>query len=511
MPVTVIEAGPCPVVAGARATAADGYDAVQLAFERGATPKRLNKPETGHLAKAGVGPAPPPRRVPRHDRADRRRDRHGRGLRAGRPHQGHRHVERQGLRRHHQAAQLRPRPGVATARTTCASPGSIGQSAQPARVFKGMRMTGHMGDERVTQRGLVVVDRDSDAQRAARLRLRAGLQGRRSSRSGRTRADGRSRLPSSAARRPPSCDETVFGLEVERAAAARGREGRGGRAAARARTPRRPAARWPAVAPSRGARRAPAAPARARPAPRHWRGGGVDLRAAPALVHREGEPQGVPAGARHRALAARRPAARSASFDARAFDAPRTKDAIALLAERREDRPLVVVVTEERGRRAACSFRNLRARRRADRRRARGRRGLLWARSLLVSTDALERAHWRSARTAGADDARRGGGRREVARRATRARVILAPVVSEKSYALIEDNRYTFRVHPDAHKTQIRQAIEELFGVRVMDVKMIKARPKPQAPRHPPRHAPGLQEGDRPRAPRARRSRSSRG
>ena len=58
--------------------------------------------------------------------------------------------------------------------------------------------------------------------------------------------------------------------------------------------------------------------------------------------------------------------------------------------------------------------------------------------------------------------------------------VILAPVVSEKSYALIEDNRYSFRVHPDAHKTQIRQAIEELFSVRVVDVKTIKVRPKPK-------------------------------
>jgi large subunit ribosomal protein L23 len=58
--------------------------------------------------------------------------------------------------------------------------------------------------------------------------------------------------------------------------------------------------------------------------------------------------------------------------------------------------------------------------------------------------------------------------------------VILAPVVSEKSYALIEDNRYSFKVHPDAHKTQIRQAIEELFSVRVIDVKTIKVRPKPK-------------------------------
>ena len=44
--------------------------------------------------------------------------------------------------------------------------------------------------------------------------------------------------------------------------------------------------------------------------------------------------------------------------------------------------------------------------------------------------------------------------------------VLLAPVVSEKSYSLIADRKYSFRVHKDAHKTQVRQAVEELFGVR---------------------------------------------
>jgi large subunit ribosomal protein L23 len=58
--------------------------------------------------------------------------------------------------------------------------------------------------------------------------------------------------------------------------------------------------------------------------------------------------------------------------------------------------------------------------------------------------------------------------------------VLLAPVVSEKSYAQIEDRKYTFRVHKDAHKTQIRQAVEELFDVKVTAVKVIKVQPKPQ-------------------------------
>jgi large subunit ribosomal protein L23 len=58
--------------------------------------------------------------------------------------------------------------------------------------------------------------------------------------------------------------------------------------------------------------------------------------------------------------------------------------------------------------------------------------------------------------------------------------VLLAPVVSEKSYAMIEHRKYSFRVHPDAHKTQIRQAVEELFGVHVIGVNVSKVQSKPK-------------------------------
>ena len=58
--------------------------------------------------------------------------------------------------------------------------------------------------------------------------------------------------------------------------------------------------------------------------------------------------------------------------------------------------------------------------------------------------------------------------------------VVIAPVVSEKSYSLIEDNKYSFRVHPKAHKTQIRQAVEELFEVNVVAVNIVKVKPKPK-------------------------------
>lgn len=58
--------------------------------------------------------------------------------------------------------------------------------------------------------------------------------------------------------------------------------------------------------------------------------------------------------------------------------------------------------------------------------------------------------------------------------------VLLAPVVSEKSYTLIEAHKYSFKVHPDAHKTQIRQAVEELFDVKVVGVNVVKVQPKPK-------------------------------
>ena len=60
------------------------------------------------------------------------------------------------------------------------------------------------------------------------------------------------------------------------------------------------------------------------------------------------------------------------------------------------------------------------------------------------------------------------------------AQILIKPVVSEKSYNQITENRYTFRVHPDAHKTQVRQAVEELFEVKVVAVNIVKMPPKPK-------------------------------
>ena len=70
------------------------------------------------------------------------------------------------------------------------------------------------------------------------------------------------------------------------------------------------------------------------------------------------------------------------------------------------------------------------------------------------------------------------------------SQVILAPVVSEKSYQGTADSLYTFKVHQDAHKTQVRQAVEELFDVKVERVNIVKVQAKPKRR--------GLYKGTRP-------------
>ena len=157
VPVTVIEAGPCPVVA-VRTAVTDGYDAVQLAFD--AVPARkITKPELGHLEKHGVGP---------HRKLVEIRGAHEltqgstvtveafepgdkvkvTGVSIGKGFQGT-------IKRHRFH-----RGPVTHGSHNIRAPGSIGASASPSRVFKGVRMPGRMGGKRVTQRVLVVVDRD---------------------------------------------------------------------------------------------------------------------------------------------------------------------------------------------------------------------------------------------------------------------------------------------------------------------------------------------------------------
>jgi large subunit ribosomal protein L23 len=60
------------------------------------------------------------------------------------------------------------------------------------------------------------------------------------------------------------------------------------------------------------------------------------------------------------------------------------------------------------------------------------------------------------------------------------SQIIIRPVVSEKSYVLAAAGKYTFRVHQDAHKTQIRQAVESLFDVGVLEVHTMSVKSKPK-------------------------------
>jgi large subunit ribosomal protein L3 len=157
VPVTVIEAGPCPVVQ-VKSAGSDGYDAVQLAFGP-AKEKHLTKPEIGHLAKAGAAPH-------RHLKEFRGTTELAVGdtvtvetFEAGD------HVRVTGTSKGKGFAGTVKRHNFGRGPETHGShnvrkPGSIGQSAWPSRVWKGLRMSGHMGDETVTQRGLFVVDRD---------------------------------------------------------------------------------------------------------------------------------------------------------------------------------------------------------------------------------------------------------------------------------------------------------------------------------------------------------------
>ena len=159
VPLTVIEAGPCHVTQ-VKTEESDGYSAVQLGF--GAIkPKRLAGGELGHLKKAG---APPVRHLHEFTPEEVGEVSLGdvvtvegfepgqvvrvTGTSKGKGYAGtiKRHNFKRGPKSHgsHNIRQ----------------PGSIGAAAYPARVFKGLRMSGHMGARTVTQRGLQVVDRD---------------------------------------------------------------------------------------------------------------------------------------------------------------------------------------------------------------------------------------------------------------------------------------------------------------------------------------------------------------
>jgi large subunit ribosomal protein L3 len=156
-PVTVIQAGPCPVVA-VRTVETDGYEAVQLAFDEVAE-RKLTKPELGHLAKQGVAPHRKlvelrgPSELAPGETVTVEAFEPGEkvkvtGVSIGKGFQGT-------IKRHNFH-----RGPVSHGSHNIRKPGSIGASATPSRVFKGVRMAGRMGGDTVTQVGLTVVDRD---------------------------------------------------------------------------------------------------------------------------------------------------------------------------------------------------------------------------------------------------------------------------------------------------------------------------------------------------------------
>jgi large subunit ribosomal protein L3 len=163
VPVTVIEAGPCPVTA-VRESERDGYRAVQLAFDE-VRESRLSKPERGHLKKAG---APSMRTLVefRSDSTDEVELKIGDSVTVESFEKGERvKISSRSKGKGFQGTIKRHRfhrGPVSHGSHNVRAPGSIGASATPARVIKGVKMPGQMGSSRVTQLGLEVIDIDAE-------------------------------------------------------------------------------------------------------------------------------------------------------------------------------------------------------------------------------------------------------------------------------------------------------------------------------------------------------------
>lgn len=162
VPVTVVRAGPC-VVTQIRTPETDGYSAVQLAY--GAIdPRKVNKPETGHFSKAGTTPR---RHVVELRTSDAATYQLGQELTAELFEAGalvdvvgtSKGKGTAGVMKRHGFHGLGASHGVQRKHR---SPGSIGGCATPARVFKGLKMAGRMGNERVTTQSLTVHRVDTD-------------------------------------------------------------------------------------------------------------------------------------------------------------------------------------------------------------------------------------------------------------------------------------------------------------------------------------------------------------
>lgn len=162
VPVTVIEAGPC-VVTQVRTPDTDGYSAVQLAF--GAIdPRKVNKPDAGHFGKAGVTPRRDMVEIRTEDASEYTLGQEltadvfeaGQSVDVTATSKGKGFA---GVMKRHGFHGLRASHGVQRKHR---SPGSIGGCATPGRVFKGLRMAGRMGSDRVTTQGLTVHSVDAE-------------------------------------------------------------------------------------------------------------------------------------------------------------------------------------------------------------------------------------------------------------------------------------------------------------------------------------------------------------
>jgi large subunit ribosomal protein L3 len=162
VPVTVVQAGPC-VIVQKKTVLKDGYDAIQLGFVEFIKPKRVTKPMEGHFKKANSAPV----RVLHEMRTN--------GEEAGNPgdkimvdmFNANEKVHVVGKSKGHGFAGFVKRHHFGGGRGSHGSmfhraPGSIGASAYPSRVIKGMRMAGHMGSARVTVQNLRVEKVDSE-------------------------------------------------------------------------------------------------------------------------------------------------------------------------------------------------------------------------------------------------------------------------------------------------------------------------------------------------------------
>ncbi len=163
VPVTVIEAGPCPVVQ-VRSPEKDGYSAVQLGFGN-QKDKRASKAEKGHAVKAGLEAAPAVLKEFRFEGESA--PELGSAVTVDRFQSGGR-VKVTGVTKGRGFQGVMKRHGFAGGRASHGAtrihraPGSIGAGTNPSRVIKGKRMPGHMGDEQQTVRNLLVAKVDAE-------------------------------------------------------------------------------------------------------------------------------------------------------------------------------------------------------------------------------------------------------------------------------------------------------------------------------------------------------------